>query len=95
MRNTLDDMLATLSAADAGAPAMDVESAVWARIEAADAARRAGPSITVQVAVAVVTLAIGLGVGWSTRAPERLTLNSILSDDYAQYGPLSRLTGGL
>ena len=95
MRNNLDDMLNALSATDGGAPLADLQSGVWSKLEAEDAARRAGPSIGLQIAVALTTLVIGLSVGWSATTTDHPTLSSILSDDYAQYGPLSRLTGGL
>ena len=41
------------------------------------------------------TLVIGLSIGWSATTTDHPNLSSILGDDSAQYGPLSRLTGGL
>ena len=63
--------------------------------EAKEAARRASPSLSIQIAVALTTLVIGLSVGWSATTTDHPNLSSILSDDYAQYGPLARLSGGL
>ncbi len=95
MQKTLDDMLNTLASADAGAPSVNLESDVWSRIDAETAARQNSPQLGVQIAVALTTLVIGLGVGWSATTLDHPTLGSILGGDYAQYGPLSRLTGGL
>ena len=92
---TLDEMLGALSAADVGAPVADIEGGVWSKIEAEDAARRSAPSLSIQIAVALTTLVIGLSIGWSASTTDHPNLSSILGDDYAQYGPLSRLTGGL
>ncbi len=88
-------MLNTLASADVGGPPTDLEGDVWSRIDAEAAARRASPSISFQIAVALTTLVIGISVGWSATTTNHPTLGSILGDDYAQYGPLSRLTGGL
>ena len=95
MQKSLDDLLGALSVSDAGAPPVNLESGVWSRIDADEAARRASPSLSIQIAVALTTLVIGLSVGWSATTTDHPTLSSILSDDYAQYGPLARLSGGL
>ena len=92
---TLDEMLRALSTADIGTAAANLENGVWARIAAEEAARRSGPSLTIQIAVALTTLVIGLSVGWSATTTDHPNLSSVLGDDYAQYGPLSRLAGGL
>jgi hypothetical protein len=94
MPRSLDDMLSTLSATDVGSPSPDLEAAVWSRIAAEDAADSA-PTLRIQLAVAAATLVIGLSVGWSATTTDHPNLSTILSQDYAQYGPLSRLTGGL
>ncbi len=95
MQKTLDEMLGALSDADVGMPSANLESGVWSKIEAEETARRAGPSLTIQIAVALTTLVIGLSIGWSATTTDHPNLSSILSADYAQYGPLSLLSGGL
>jgi hypothetical protein len=95
MQKSLDDLLGALSISDPGAPSANLETGVWSRIEAEDLARRASPSLGIHIAVALTTLVIGLSVGWSATTTDHPTLSSILSDDYAQYGPLARLSNGL